>query len=472
MAKRKSKKEHEFDREQFLEALSELREAKNVDRVNLVSIIEEAFRSVIAKKYGSADNFDIFFAPDRGDLEVYWNREIVENGQVQDPNTQIELSEARKIEPDFEVGETLSQRIALEEFGHRAVATLKQTLQSRVRDVEKENVFKKYKDRVGEIVTAEVYQIWKKELLLKDDEGHELILPRDQMIPGDFYKKGDIVKAVVAKVELKGSTPIITLSRTSPVFLERLFEAEIPEIEDGLISIRKIVRQPGERAKVAVESHDDRIDPVGACVGVKGTRIHGIVRELRNENIDVINYTNNPALLIQRALNPAKITSIRLDEAQRRAEVFLKPDQVSLAIGRGGQNIRLASRLTEYEIDVYRDTDTEIEDVPLDEFRDEIDDWIIDQIKAIGLDTARAVLELSVRELADRADLEEETAQYVMDVLASEFEDEENVTETDENEEVEKIENEKGEEEYENDGEGEYEEEKDQEEGNESSEKS
>ncbi|MCS6980155.1 MAG: transcription termination factor NusA [Flavobacteriales bacterium] len=438
MAKRKVKT-HEFDREQFKEALTELKDLKNVDRVNLINIIEETFRTVLAKKYGSADNFDIFFAPDRGDLEVYWNREIVEDGKVEDPNRQIEHSEAIKIEPDFEVGETLSQKIPLEEFGHRAVATLKQTLQGRVRDVEKDNIYKKYKDRVGEIITAEVYQIWKKELLLKDDEGHELVLPRDQMIPGDFYKKGDMVKAIVAKVEMKGSTPIITLSRTSPVFLERLFEAEIPEIEDGLISIRKIVRSPGERAKVAVETHDDRIDPVGACVGVKGTRIHGIVRELRNENIDVINFTHNMPLLIQRALSPAKITSIRLDEDNHRAEVFLKPDQVSLAIGKGGQNIRLASRLTGYEIDVYRDTDTEIEDVPLDEFRDEIDGWIIDQLKAIGLDTARAVLEIPKKELADRADLEEETAQYVLDVLAREFEedagDNKDDTESDEDDE-------------------------------------
>lgn len=424
MAKRKVKK-HEFDREQFMEALTELKDQKNVDRVNLINIIEETFRNVLARKYGSADNFDIFFAPERGDLEVYQNLEIVEDGQVEDPSRQIELSEALKIEPDFTVGETLSKRIPLEEFGHRAVSNLKQTLQGRVRDVEKDNIYKKYKDRVGEIVTAEVYQIWKKELLMKDDEGHELVLPRDQMIPGDFYKKGDIVKAVVLKVEMKGTTPIITLSRTSPVFLERLFEAEIPEIEDGLISIRKIVRSPGERAKVAVESHDDRIDPVGACVGVKGTRIHGIVRELRNENIDVINHTNNMSLLIQRALNPAKISSIRLDEVNKRAEVFLKPDQVSLAIGKGGQNIRLASRLTGYEIDVYRDSETELEDVPLDEFRDEIDGWIIDQLKAIGLDTARAVLEIPAKELADRADLEEETAEYVLEVLAREFEDEE-----------------------------------------------
>lgn len=436
MAKRKVKT-HEFDREQFMEALTELKDLKNVDRVNLINIIEETFRNVLAKKYGSADNFDIFFAPERGDLEVYWNREIVEDGHVEDPNRQIELSEALKYEPDFTVGETLSQKIPLEQFGHRAVAMLKQTLQSRVRDVEKDNIYKKYKERVGEIVTAEVYQIWKKELLLKDDEGHELVLPRDQMIPGDFYKKGDIVKAVVQKVEMKGNTPIITLSRTSPVFLERLFESEIPEIEDGLISIRKIVRSPGERAKVAVESHDDRIDPVGACVGVKGTRIHGIVRELRNENIDVINYTNNMALLIQRSLSPAKISNIRLDEENKRAEVFLKPDQVSLAIGKGGQNIRLASRLTGYEIDVYRDTDTELEDVPLDEFRDEIDDWIIDQLKAIGLDTARAVLEIPAKELADRADLEEETAEYVLEVLAREFEEdeEEEEAESDEAEE-------------------------------------
>jgi len=422
MAKRKIKA-HEFDKEQLIEAVSELKELKNVDRVNLVAIIEDAFRTVLAKKYGSADHIDIYFTPDRGDLEIFRNLEVVEDGQVADPNTQIAISEVRKVAPDYEVGEIFPEKIPFEKFGHRVVATLKQTLQGRVRDVEKENVYKKYKDRIGEIVTAEVYQIWKKELLLKDDEGCELILPRDQMIPQDFYKKGDIVKAVVSKVEMKGSTPIISLSRTSPVFLEKLFDAEIPEIEDGLISIRKVVRLPGERAKITVESHDDRIDPVGACVGVKGTRIHSIVRELRNENIDVINYTNNNALLIQRALSPAKISSIRLDEESNRAEVFLKPDQVSLAIGKGGQNIKLATRLTGYEIDVYRDTDEDLEDVALDEFRDEIDGWIIDQLKSIGLDTARAVLEVPKKELADRADLEDETVDYVISVLEKEFED-------------------------------------------------
>ncbi|HEU4717721.1 MAG TPA: transcription termination factor NusA, partial [Bacteroidia bacterium] len=356
----------------LIESFSEFKETKNIDRAMLMSILEDVFRSLIRKKYGSDENFDFIVNPERGDLEIWRNREIVDDEFAEDsfdydPNKHISLSDARKIEPDFEIGEQVTDRIMLDDFGRRSVLAIRQNLVSRVLDLEKDAIYRKYKERVGDVITGEVYQVWKKETMVLDDEGNELILPKSEQIPGDFFKKGDTVRAVVSKVDMRNNTPVIILSRTSPSFLEKLFEMEVPEIYDGLITIKKIVREPGERAKVAVESYDDRIDPVGACVGMKGSRIHGIVRELRNENIDVINYTANSQLLIQRALSPAKITSIKLDEESKRAEVYLKPDQVSLAIGKGGHNIRLAGRLTGYEIDVYRDTDEDVEDVKLDE---------------------------------------------------------------------------------------------------------
>ena len=359
---------------------------------------------------------------DKGDLELYRNRVIVEDGMVEDPVTQIAYSEAIKIEPDFEVGEDLTESVKLEDFGRRSVLALRQNLVSRISELEKDGIYRKYKDRVGEILTGEVYQIWKKEILVLDDEGNELVLPKNETIPADFFKKGDAVRSVIQRVEMVNSNPKIILSRTSPVFLERLFEQEVPEVFDGLITIKNIVREPGERAKVAVESYDDRIDPVGACVGMKGSRIHGIVRELRNENIDVINYTNNIQLYITRALSPAKITSIKLDDENRRAAVYMKPDQVSLAIGKGGHNIKLAGRLSGYEIDVYRDSEDEEEDVDLEEFSDEIDSWIIDELKAIGCDTAKSVLAIPGEELVSRTDLEEETIREVVRILSSEFE--------------------------------------------------
>jgi len=411
----------------LIESFAEFKDVKNIDRTTLMSILEDVFRSLIRKKYGSDENFDVIVNPERGDLEIWRNREIVDDEFAEDSfdydeNKHIALAEARKIEPDFEIGEQVTDRIMLEDFGRRAVLAIRQNLVSRVLDLEKDGIYKKYKERVGEVITGEVYQVWKKETMVLDDEGNELILPKTEQIPGDFFKKGDSVRAVVAKVDLRNNTPVIILSRTAPSFLEKLFENEVPEIYDGLITIKKIVREPGERAKVAVESYDDRIDPVGACVGMKGSRIHGIVRELRNENIDVINYTSNVQLLIQRALSPAKITSIRLDEDNKRAEVFLKPDQVSLAIGKGGHNIRLAGKLTGYEIDVYRDSDEDVEDVDLTEFGDEIEDWIINEFKNIGCDTAKAVLELSDEELVKRTDLEEETVREVKRILRSEFE--------------------------------------------------
>ncbi len=411
----------------LIESFAEFKDVKNIDRTTLMSILEDVFRSLIRKKYGSDENFDVIVNPERGDLEIWRNREIVDDEFAEDSfdydeNKHIALSEARKIEPDFEIGEQVTDRIMLEDFGRRAVLAIRQNLVSRVLDLEKDGIYKKYRERVGEVITGEVYQVWKKETMVLDDEGNELILPKTEQIPGDFFKKGDSVRAVVAKVDLRNNTPVIILSRTAPSFLEKLFENEVPEIYDGLITIKKIVREPGERAKVAVESYDDRIDPVGACVGMKGSRIHGIVRELRNENIDVINYTSNVQLLIQRALSPAKITSIRLDEDNKRAEVFLKPDQVSLAIGKGGHNIRLAGKLTGYEIDVYRDSDEDVEDVDLSEFGDEIEDWIINEFKNIGCDTAKAVLELSDEELVKRTDLEEETIREVKRILRSEFE--------------------------------------------------
>ncbi|HOK51685.1 MAG: transcription termination factor NusA [Bacteroidales bacterium] len=404
------------------EIFSEVKELKNIDRVTMMRVLEDVFRSMLAKQYGSADNFDVIINPDKGDFEIWRNRRVVPDEEYTDPNTQIPLSEAKKIDEDYEVGEDVSEEFKPKDMTRRAILALRQNLSTRLMELEKNNLYAKYKDRIGDIVTGEVYQVWKKEILVLDDEGNELILPRDQQIPRDFFKKGDTVRAVVYKVEMKNNKPLIILSRTSPKFLERLFELEVPEIFDGLITIKKIVRIPGERAKVAVESYDERIDPVGACVGMKGSRIHGIVRELRNENIDVINYTNNTQLLIQRALAPAKISSIKLDETNKRAEVYLQPKEVSLAIGKGGMNIKLASQLTGYEIDVYRESSEDEEDVSLDEFADEIDEWIIDELKAIGCDTAKSVLQVGFDDLVKRTDLEEETVREVLRILKSEFE--------------------------------------------------
>lgn len=411
----------------LIESFAEFKDIKNIDRATLMSILEDVFRSLIRKKYGSDENFDIIVNPERGDLEIWQNRTIVDDEWAEDsfdydPGKHISLSDAKKIEPDFEIGEEVTDRLYLEDFGRRAVLAIRQNLQARVLDLEKDALYRKYKERVGDVITGEVYQTWKKETLVLDDEGNELILPKSEQIPSDFFKKGDSVRAVVSKVDMRNNTPVIILSRTSPVFLEKLFEQEVPEVFDGIITIKKIVREPGERAKVAVESYDDRIDPVGACVGMKGSRIHGIVRELKNENIDVINFTSNPVLFIQRALSPAKITTVKIDDENKRAEVYLKPDQVSLAIGKGGHNIRLAGRLTGYEIDVYRDSDEDTEDVDINEFADEIDQWIIDELKKIGCDTAKNVLELSDEELVKRTDLEEETIREVKRILKTEFE--------------------------------------------------
>jgi N utilization substance protein A len=414
----------------LIESFSEFKDIKNIDRATLMSIIEDVFRSMLIKRYGSDKNFDIIVNPDKGDVEIYKNRKIVDDDFAEDSfdydeNKHISFSDAKKIEPDFEIGEDLSEKVKLEDFGRRAVLSVRQNLVQKILELEKSEIYNKYKEKVGDVITAEVYQVWKKEIMLLDDEGNELLLPKSEQIPSDFFKKGDTVKAVVSKVDLKNGTPSIIVSRTSPVFLERLFENEVPEIFDGLIIIKKIVREPGERAKVAVESYDDRIDPVGACVGMKGSRIHGIVRELKNENIDVINFTNNSTLLIQRSLSPAKITTIKIDEDTKRAEVFLKPDQISLAIGKGGFNIKLAGKLTGYEIDVFRDTDVDVEteDVDLEEFSDEIEADIIEQLKAIGCDTAKSVLELSDEELSRRTGITDETIKSVREVLASEFED-------------------------------------------------
>ncbi|HNO01918.1 MAG TPA: transcription termination factor NusA, partial [Chitinophagales bacterium] len=396
---------------------------KNIDRPTMMRVLEDVFKTLLRKKYGSDQNFDIIVNTEKGDLEIWRHRMIVEDGKVEDRLAEVEISSAKTIEPDMEVGEELYEAITIESFGRRAILAARQTLISRVLDLEKDEVYKKYKDRVGDIITAEVYQVWKKEILLLDDDGNELILPKNEQIKTDFYKKGDSIRAVIKNVELRGSTPLVILSRTDGSFLAKLLENEVPEIMDGLIVIRKIVREPGERAKVAVESYDDRIDPVGACVGMKGSRIHGIVRELRNENIDIINFTNNVNLLLQRSLTPAKIEGIALDDAKKRASVYLKPDQVSLAIGKGGFNIKLASKLTGYEIDVFRDTDTvEEDDVDLDEFSDEIDGWIIDILKGIGCDTAKSVLELDRDELVRRTDLEEETIDDIIKILKTEFE--------------------------------------------------
>jgi transcription termination/antitermination protein NusA len=411
-----------MDNINLVESFSEFKEFKNIDREMMMRILEDVFRAMLIKKYGSDTNFDIIVNIDKGDLEIWHNREIVEDNEVEDPTTQIAFSDAIKIEPDFEVGEEVSEPVKISDFGRREILTIRQNLVSKILEYEKDSVYQKYREKVGEIISGEVYQVWRREILVLDDEGIELMMPKSEQIPSDFYRKGDTIRAVVLKVEMRNNTPYIILSRTSEIFLQRMFEAEVPEVYDGLITIKRIVREPGQRAKIAVESYDDRIDPVGACVGMKGSRIHGIVRELKNENIDVINFTNNPNLFITRALSPAKITSIQLDEENKRAEVFMKPDQVSLAIGKGGFNIKLAGKLTGYEIDVYRDTDVESEDVDLLEFSDEIDSWIIEQLHNIGCDTAKSVLELSVEELESRTDLEVETIHEVMRILKAEFE--------------------------------------------------
>ncbi|MCK4346506.1 MAG: transcription termination/antitermination protein NusA [Bacteroidales bacterium] len=407
----------------LIDTFSEFKELKNIDRATMMSVLEDVFRGLLLKNYGSDENFDIIINIDKGDFEIWRNREVVKDKDVIDENLQIALSKAKKIDDDYEVGEEVTDEVKLIDFGRRAILSLRQNLTSRILDLEKNNVFNKYKDRIGEVVTGEVYQVWKREILVLDDEGNELILSKTEQIPSDYFRKGDTIRAVVIKVEMRNNNPLILLSRTSSVFLERLFELEVPEIFDGLITIKKIVRVPGERAKIAVESYDERIDPVGACVGMKGSRIHGIVRELKNENIDVINFTTNTQLYITRALSPAKIISIKLDEEEHRAEVYLKPNEVSLAIGKGGLNIKLAGQLTGYEIDVYRESDTEDEeDVNLEEFADEIENWILDELKAIGCDTAKSVLELSIEDLVKRTDLEEETIKYLIKILNAEFE--------------------------------------------------
>lgn len=412
----------------LIDAFQDFKEAENIDRPTMMKVVEDVFKTLLRKKYGSDDNFDVIVNAEKGDLEIIRRRMIVEDGQVEDPLAQVAYSEAVKIEPDFEVGEELYQEIDLLDFGRRAILAAKQTLASRISDLKKNVLAKKYSDRIGEIISAEVYQVWKKEILLLDEEGNELIIPKSEQIPQDYFKKGENTRAVVSRVDMKNNNPVIILSRTAPEFLAKLLEIEVPEIFDGLIVIKKIVREPGERAKVAVESYDDRIDPVGACVGMKGSRIHGIVRELKNENIDVINWTNNIQLLIQRALTPARITSMELDQEKKHANVYLKPDQVSLAIGRRGVNIKLASELTGYELDVYRDNEDEDTedgfDIDLDEFSDEIDEWVIDELKRIGCDTGRSVLKLTAEELERRTDLEKETIAEVRRVLQEEFEKE------------------------------------------------
>ena len=409
----------------LIDTFSEFKETKNIDRTTMVSVLEESFRSVIAKMFGTDENYDVIVNPDKGDFEIYRNRVVVEDDELENDNRQISLTEARKIDASYEVGEEVTDEVIFAKFGRRAILNLRQTLASKILELEKDSLYNKYIDKVGTIIAAEVYQIWKKEILLLDDEGNELLLPKTEQIPSDFYRKGETVRAVVARVDNRNNNPKIILSRTSPAFLQRLLEQEVPEINDGLITVKKIARIPGERAKIAVESYDDRIDPVGACVGVKGSRIHGIVRELRNENIDVINYTANIQLFIQRALSPAKVSSIVMHEEEKKAEVYLRPEEVSLAIGKGGMNIKLASMLTEYTIDVYRELDgnEEEEDIYLEEFKDEIDEWVINAIKAIGLDTAKAVLNAPREMLIEKADLEEDTVDEVLDILRSEFEE-------------------------------------------------
>ena len=410
----------------LIDTFQEFKETKNIDRTTLVSVLEDSFRSVLQKMFGSDENFDVIVNPDKGDFEIYRNRKVVADDEVKDSNTEISLTDAQKIDADYEIGEEVSENVNFTDFGRRAILNLRQTMASKILELEHDNLYNKYADKVGTIISAEVYQIWKRETLLLDDEGNELLLPKTEQIPSDFFRKGETARAVVLRVDNLNNNPKIILSRTAPEFLQRLLEQEVPEINDGLITIRKIARIPGERAKIAVESYNERIDPVGACVGVKGRRIHGIVRELRNENIDVINYTSNMKLFIQRALSPAKITSIVLNEEERKAEVYLQPDQVSLAIGKNGYNIKLASMLTEYTIDVFREVDDreqDEEDIYLDEFKDEIDGWIIDSIKSIGLETAKSVLNAPREMLIEKADLEENTVDDVLRILKAEFEE-------------------------------------------------
>ena len=417
-------KKNEEEQISMIDTFKEFKETKNIDRTTLVSVLEESFRNVLAKIFGSDENFDVIVNPDKGDFEIYRNRVVVADGEVEDENKQIALKDAQKIEPDYEVGEDVSEQVNFTKFGRRAILNLRQTLASKILELEHDSLYNKYKDRVGQVVSGEVYQIWKREVLVVDDENNELILPKSEQIPSDVYRKGETIRAVILRVDNENNNPKIILSRTSPVFLERLLDAEVPEISDGLITVKKIARMPGERAKIAVETFDERIDPVGACVGVKGSRVHGIVRELCNENIDVINYTSNTKLFIQRALSPARISSINIDEETRKAEVFLQPEEVSLAIGRSGLNIKLASMLTEYTIDVFREVPEgeADEDIYLEEFSDEIDQWVIDAIKSIGLDTAKAVLNAPREMLVEKADLEEETVDNVLRVLRAEFE--------------------------------------------------
>ena len=407
---------------ELVESFSEFKELKNIDKQTMQHVLEDVFRSMLKKKFNTDEHIDVIVNIDKGDVQIFLNKEIVDDGEVEDPNMEIAYSDAIKIEPDFEIGEEVTEEFKFLDLGRRNILSLRQNLISRIMELEKDHLYKLYKERIGDIITGEVYQVWKKEIMVIDDEGNELILPKSEQIPSDYFKKGESIRAVVAKVDMRNSSPVIILSRTAPEFLERLFELEVPEVFDGLITIKKIVREPGERAKVAVESYDDRIDPVGACVGMKGSRIHGIVRELRNENIDVINYTSNPQLFIQRALSPAKISSIEINEEEERARVYLKPDQVSLAIGKGGYNIKLGGRLTGYELDVYREGEVDIEDVDLEEFADEIESWIIDELKAVGCDTAKSVLAIGVDDLVKRTDLEQETIEEVFKILESEFE--------------------------------------------------
>jgi N utilization substance protein A len=410
---------------ELIDSFAEFKDFKNIDRPTMMKVLEDVFKTLLRKKYGNADNFDVIVNTDKGDLEIWRTREIMDDGAVEDELTQVSITDAKAIEEDYEVGEDCYEKVIIEDFGRRAVLAARQTLISRILELEKDEIYKKYKDRVGDIINAEVYQVWKKEILLIDDEGNELILPKSEQIKMDYFKKGETVKAVVKKVELKNNNPFVILSRTDNAFLAKLLELEVPEIFDGLITIRKIVREPGEKAKVAVESYDDRIDPVGACVGMKGSRIHGIVRELKNENIDILNYTDNLKLMTQRALSPAKVESVEVNEEKKTIAVFLKPDQVSLAIGKRGMNIKLAGKMVGYEIEVFRDTDDEEVDIDIEEFSDEIESWIIDELKKIGCDTAKSVLELSESEVVRRTDLEEETVKEIFDILKAEFEGDE-----------------------------------------------
>lgn len=411
----------------MIDTLAEFKELKNIDKDTMISVLEESFRNVIAKMFGTDENYDVIINPEKGDFEIWRNRTVVADDELEDPNLELTLTEARKIDADCEVGEEVTDEVIFAKFGRRAILNLRQTLASKILELQKDNLYAKYKEKIGTIIAADVYQVWKKEILLLDDEGNELLLPKTEQIPSDFYRKGEMVRAVVQRVDNFNNNPKIILSRTDKVFLQRLFEQEVPEINDGLITIKAIARIPGERAKVAVESYDDRIDPVGACVGMKGSRIHGIVRELRNENIDVINYTSNVSLFIQRALSPAKVSSIRVNEEERKAEVFLRPEEVSLAIGKGGLNIKLACMLTEYTIDVFRDIEgADEEDIYLDEFADEIDAWVLDALKNLGCYTAKSVLAMSRSELIERADLEEQTVDDLLAILSAEFEDEDN----------------------------------------------